>query len=174
MLGIPHCLDSRLTDGGEVVSLTHRPRFTPQKHSLSASDVHLCQRLSKSQGLVRPAGLGKLKKFIHLIAPRTLDLPACSIVPQPLRPKVKTYLCFINLHDIETYTGVELWLRPFSNPALDGGERPASRPSRFTSEKGFFGSHRIGWVDTRISLNTVEQKQNLLLLPGNEPRPSSP
>jgi hypothetical protein len=26
MLRIPHCLDNRLTDGGKVVSLTHRPR----------------------------------------------------------------------------------------------------------------------------------------------------
>jgi hypothetical protein len=32
MLRIPHCLDSRLIDGGEVVSLTHRPRSTAQKH----------------------------------------------------------------------------------------------------------------------------------------------
>jgi hypothetical protein len=31
---------------------------------------------------VRLEGLGKLKK-IHLIGTRTLDLPACSIVPQP-------------------------------------------------------------------------------------------
>jgi hypothetical protein len=29
MLMIPHCLDSRLTDGGKVVSSTHRPRSTP-------------------------------------------------------------------------------------------------------------------------------------------------
>jgi hypothetical protein len=29
---IRHCLDSRLTDGGKVVSFTHRPRRTPQKH----------------------------------------------------------------------------------------------------------------------------------------------
>jgi hypothetical protein len=28
---IPHCLDSRLTDGGKFVSRTHRPRSTPQK-----------------------------------------------------------------------------------------------------------------------------------------------
>jgi hypothetical protein len=28
---IPYFLDSRLTDGGEVVSLTRRPRFTPRK-----------------------------------------------------------------------------------------------------------------------------------------------
>jgi hypothetical protein len=32
MLRIPHCLDSRLKDGGKVVSLTHPPHFTPQKH----------------------------------------------------------------------------------------------------------------------------------------------
>jgi hypothetical protein len=29
MLRIPHCLDSRLTDGGKVGSLTHLPHFTP-------------------------------------------------------------------------------------------------------------------------------------------------
>jgi hypothetical protein len=31
MLRIPDCLDSRLTDGGEVVSLTYWPRSTPSK-----------------------------------------------------------------------------------------------------------------------------------------------
>jgi hypothetical protein len=28
---LPHFLDNRLTDGGEVVSLTRRPPFTPQE-----------------------------------------------------------------------------------------------------------------------------------------------
>jgi hypothetical protein len=32
MLRIPHCVDNRFTDGGKVVSPTHRPHFTPQKH----------------------------------------------------------------------------------------------------------------------------------------------
>jgi hypothetical protein len=31
MLRTPHCID-RLTDGGKVVSPTHHPHFTPQKH----------------------------------------------------------------------------------------------------------------------------------------------
>jgi hypothetical protein len=30
---IPHFVDIRLTDGGEVVSLRHRPPFTPQEDS---------------------------------------------------------------------------------------------------------------------------------------------
>jgi hypothetical protein len=41
MLSISHCLDNRLTDGVKVVSLTHRPHFTPQKH-LSASGTLFC------------------------------------------------------------------------------------------------------------------------------------
>jgi hypothetical protein len=34
MLRIPHCLDNWLVDGGKVVSTTHLPHFTPQKHYL--------------------------------------------------------------------------------------------------------------------------------------------
>jgi hypothetical protein len=52
MLRIPHCIDSRLTDGGKVVSLTRRPRSTSQKH-FSTSGTHFCYRLSKPPGLVR-------------------------------------------------------------------------------------------------------------------------
>jgi hypothetical protein len=41
MLRIPHCLEILLTDGGKVVSLTHRLRSTPQKH-FSVSGTHFC------------------------------------------------------------------------------------------------------------------------------------
>jgi hypothetical protein len=37
--------------------------------------------VSKPLGLVRPEGLGKLKKLIPLIWSGPRDLPACSIVP---------------------------------------------------------------------------------------------
>jgi hypothetical protein len=37
MLRLLHCLDNRLADGGKVVSPTHRPRFTPQRHYFSCS-----------------------------------------------------------------------------------------------------------------------------------------
>jgi hypothetical protein len=84
MLRIPHCLDNQLTDGGEVVSCMHRSCSTPQKYS-SASGTCFCWRLSKPQGLVQPEGLGKVKKFTHLIGSPTCDLPAFSTVPRPLR-----------------------------------------------------------------------------------------
>jgi hypothetical protein len=62
-----HGLDNRLTDGGKIVSPTHRPRSTPKKHYFSACGTHFWWRLSERQGPVRLEGLGELKKFIHLI-----------------------------------------------------------------------------------------------------------
>jgi hypothetical protein len=43
VLRIPHSLDSRLTDGGKVVSPTHPPHFTSQKHyNFYVSGGHFC------------------------------------------------------------------------------------------------------------------------------------
>jgi hypothetical protein len=42
MLRVSHCLHNRLTDGVKVVSLTHQPRPTSQKHYFSASGTHFC------------------------------------------------------------------------------------------------------------------------------------
>jgi hypothetical protein len=47
--------------------------------------------MSELQVLVRPEGLGKLKKFIHLIGSRTRDLPACSILSSNIN-KPRHYL----------------------------------------------------------------------------------
>jgi hypothetical protein len=77
MLRITQCLDNRLTDGGKVVSPTHRPSFTPHKHYFSASGTHFRSRLSKPQGLVRPEGLGKLRKnhsYLRVSNPRPFGL----------------------------------------------------------------------------------------------------
>jgi hypothetical protein len=70
MLRIPHCIDNRLIDGGKVVSPTHRPHFTPQKHysSFNVSGTHFCQRLSKPQGLVQLEGLGTFKISPHQVS----------------------------------------------------------------------------------------------------------
>jgi hypothetical protein len=63
-------------------------RFIPKKCYFSYSGINFCWRLSKPQSLVRPEGLGKLIKFIHLIEYRTHDLPASSLVAKLLRCQV--------------------------------------------------------------------------------------
>jgi hypothetical protein len=52
MLRISHCLDNRHTDGGEVVSLTHRPRSTPRKHIYFYLWQLLLYRAWTDEGLV--------------------------------------------------------------------------------------------------------------------------
>jgi hypothetical protein len=42
MLRIPHCLDSRLTDGGKFISPKHLPRSITKKQYISLSDTHFC------------------------------------------------------------------------------------------------------------------------------------
>jgi hypothetical protein len=64
---ILYCLDNWLTDGGDVVSLTHRPRSTAQKH-ISLSGTPFCYMLSKTTDLVLPEGLGKLIKLSYRVS----------------------------------------------------------------------------------------------------------
>jgi hypothetical protein len=73
MLKIQHCLDNRLTDFGEGVSLTRRQRSTPQKHFLVLTAT------------VQLEGLSNLKKCNYPIENQTRNLPACSINSQGLR-----------------------------------------------------------------------------------------
>jgi hypothetical protein len=47
MSRFPHFLDNRLTDGGEVVSLSFWPFFTPRK----IPGTHFCQRLNPSENI---------------------------------------------------------------------------------------------------------------------------
>jgi hypothetical protein len=60
-LWVSHYLDSLLKDGGKVVSLTRRPHFTPQENYLMNS----LEAESTPGPLVRPEGLGQLKKKIQ-------------------------------------------------------------------------------------------------------------
>jgi hypothetical protein len=53
---LSHFLDNRLTDGGEVVSLTRRPPFPLRK----ITGTHFCYTLSRQ----RLEGLGQLKNLI--------------------------------------------------------------------------------------------------------------
>jgi hypothetical protein len=78
---IPHFLDNRLSDGGEVVSLTRRPPFPLFPKNIPGT--HLCSKASP-RAIVRLEGVLKLKKASDLIGTRTRDLPTCSIVPEPI------------------------------------------------------------------------------------------
>jgi hypothetical protein len=60
MLIIPHCLDNRLTDGGEV-GLTHRQRFAVSGRIVILISVRILVDLSAT---VRLEGLGELKIII--------------------------------------------------------------------------------------------------------------
>jgi hypothetical protein len=52
--------------------------------------IFLLLVLISFRGLVLLEELGKLHKLIYLIGFRTRDLPACSIVSQPLHYRVRT------------------------------------------------------------------------------------
>jgi hypothetical protein len=83
----PHLIDNRLTDGGEVISLTRRPPFTPQKESWYSF------LLEAESTIVRLEELGQLKKP-DLVGNRTRDLPACCMVPQPTTlPRAQCNIC---------------------------------------------------------------------------------
>jgi hypothetical protein len=76
---LPYFLENRLTDGGEFVSLTRWPPFTPK----NIAGTHFCLRLSRPQGLSAAGRIRSIEKSNDHIGNRTRDLPACSIVPQP-------------------------------------------------------------------------------------------
>jgi hypothetical protein len=58
-LRLPHFLDNRLTDGGEVVSITHRPPFNSQEDSWYS---FLLRGTVDPRAMVRLEGLGQLIK----------------------------------------------------------------------------------------------------------------
>jgi hypothetical protein len=70
---VPHYLDNRLTDGGEVVSLTRRLPFIPPGRFL----VLISDRgLVDPRAIVRLVGLGKLK----ISTPSGLELATFRLV----------------------------------------------------------------------------------------------
>jgi hypothetical protein len=70
MSRLSHFLDNRLTDDGEVVSLTRRPPFNPR-------------RMSRPQGHSAAGRIRSIEKSNDLIGNRTHGLLALSIVTQP-------------------------------------------------------------------------------------------
>jgi hypothetical protein len=74
---------------------------------------------------------------------------------------------------MKTYWGVEVWLHAFLTSALDGGERSASRPDRFTPRERAAGTHWIGgWVGPRAFLDAVVKRK--IPSPHRESNPKTP
>jgi hypothetical protein len=65
---------------------------------------------------------------------------------------------------------VDVQIHIFLTSALVGGEWSTSRPGRFTPGERAPGTHFIGWVDLRASLDDLEKRKFLTLL-GLELRP---
>jgi hypothetical protein len=59
--------------------------------ALLPRDIIVLLLILISVGLMRPEGLGKLKIFIHIIVSRTRYLPACSVLPCPVRYHMLQY-----------------------------------------------------------------------------------
>jgi hypothetical protein len=69
---LPHFLDSRFTDGGEVISLTHRPSLSPGRFLVLIS----VKRLSRHQGHSAAGRIRSIEKFNDSIGNQTRDISA--------------------------------------------------------------------------------------------------
>jgi hypothetical protein len=123
-----HFLDNRLTDGGEVVNLTHWPPITLRK----TPGTHFCYRLSRLQGHSAAGRIRQTEKSNDLTGNRTRDLPACSIVPQLTTLSDTRWTTQksssrqgpqISLHRVQNGSGAH----PASYPAGTGGSFPGGK-----------------------------------------------
>jgi hypothetical protein len=74
---------------------------------------------------------------------------------------------------MKAYGGVDVQIHVNLNSELDGVERLASRPARFTPKENVRGRHWIwGWVGRRFGLDDVEEK-NLALTVYSKPDTST-
>jgi hypothetical protein len=65
---------------------------------------------------------------------------------------------------MKTYGGVDVRIHVFLTSTLAGGERPLSRPSRFTHGERSPRIHWIGgWVGPRTGLDDMEKRKFLTL-----------
>jgi hypothetical protein len=79
---VSHFLDSRPTDGGEIINFARRLLFTPP----------FWKALGRLQDHSAAGGIRTILKAKDLIGNRMRDVAACSVVPQPTTlPHAPTY-----------------------------------------------------------------------------------
>jgi hypothetical protein len=106
--GSQHFLDNRLTDGGEVGSLTHRPPLTPPPGRLLV--LISVKRQSRLLGHSAAGRIRSIEKSSDLIGNRSRHLTASSIVTQPTAlpraPRIKRNVIkgtFQNVNEYRTF-----------------------------------------------------------------------
>jgi hypothetical protein len=122
---------------------------------------------------------------IYLISLTTFDfyfptkiLNSLLKSPPPIinkgKVKVNLSLCLIKHHAMKTYWGSGcIAPRILSTSALDGCERSALRPGRFTPRERVPGTHWIGgWVGPRAGLDAVSKRK--IHSPRRESKPDHP
>jgi hypothetical protein len=112
---LSHFLDNRLTDDGEVISLTRQPSCIRRK----IPSTHFCWRLSRHQGDNAAGRIRRTEKPSDLIWSRARDLPACSIVPQPTT--------LLRVPRINELRQMKMWYTLNSAETSDTGEEIRSK-----------------------------------------------
>jgi hypothetical protein len=84
-------LGNRLTDGGEVVSLTRRPVVLYPPSHRKIPGTHFCYSLSRPQGHSAAGRIRSTENSNDLIRNRTVHVFAFNTVPQPTTLPVRDY-----------------------------------------------------------------------------------
>jgi hypothetical protein len=79
-------------EGGKVVSLTHRPPFTPREVFLVLISVRVWV---DHRAIVWLEGLCQWKIPMTPSGIEPATFPACSVVPQPTAPPRINYMCYV-------------------------------------------------------------------------------
>lgn len=112
MVRIPHSLDSRLTDVGDI-SLTHLSALVSRNINI----LIYVRGWIYPRAIVRLELLGELETFNDAIGTRTRDLPFCSVEPQQVRSRVAS----TSVHILSAYRVAAVWGTHISQGGNNGG-----------------------------------------------------
>jgi hypothetical protein len=172
-------------EGGQVIRTKHRPPFPPR----DIPGTHLCQRMSRPQGHSTGGRIKSMKNINDSTENRTLDLPACTAVPQPTTYRIpqisscsnlctssvfrfvryycwSTFICAANIRQEYLFPQVDsLVARVSVNPLTPELNSSAQRYlTRFFT--GDFASWTLNFVNICVKNQQMQQLFSLLIMYG--------